>query len=84
MCSELKSLGIILMLTLAAVLVTAAQEPVPSATPTDDEVRTRVKQLEQQVDMMRRELAELKGMVAKNSVPAPGVTAKTESMPVVP
>ncbi len=92
MCRDLKRLGIIFLLTLSASLTAAAQgpgtaaagetvRPAPSATPTDDEVRTRVKVLEQQVEMLRRELNELKVMAAKNSSPGPAVTAKTETQP---
>ena len=92
MCRDLKRLGIIFLLTLSASLTAAAQgpgnaaagetvRPAQSATPTDDEVRTRVKVLEQQVEMLRRELNELKVMAAKSSSPGPAVTAKTETQP---
>jgi len=42
----------------------------PAATPSDDEVRARVKQLEDQVEAMKREMAALKAMIGQGSVPA--------------
>ncbi len=93
MCIYFKNIGFIVLLTFSLAIITLSQvpaaasvavnaAPIPSATPTDNEVRARVKQLELQVETMRREMAELKALVSRNNVPGQTVIASSETKPI--
>ncbi|MBK9437128.1 MAG: hypothetical protein IPN51_03915 [Chloracidobacterium sp.] len=94
MCKYVKNVGIVIVFILVTGFITSAQStvpptdvgsarPMPSATPTDDAMRNRVKLLEEQVEMMRRELAELRSAVGKNSNSGADTSAKAEPKPAV-
>ena len=80
------ALGIIFATLASAQTTTYApktdrSQPVASATPSDDEVRMRVKQLEQQVEAMRAEMAALKELINGSKAGAATAAAKTEAKP---
>lgn len=79
---HIKFLKFALIAAIASILSLTVVAQTPGGTPSADEMSARVKQLESEVETMRREMAELKAMLGKNASAKPAdPLAKPDTRP---
>ena len=79
---HIKFLKFVLIAAIASILSLTVVAQTPRGTPSADEMSARVKQLESEVETMRREMAELKAMLGKNASAKPAdPPAKPDTRP---
>lgn len=79
---HIKFLKFALIAAIASILSLTVVAQTPGGTPSADDMSARVKQLESEVETMRREMAELKAMLGKNASAKPAdPPAKPDTRP---
>ena len=68
---HIKFLKFVLIAAIPSILSLTVVAQTPGGTPSADEMSARVKQLESEVETMRREMAELKALLGKNASAKP-------------